>query len=173
VQPIAKLWRHLTVMWTGTEADVDSDPETDAFGELYDQMWAPMVRLANLLTGSELAAEDVVQDAFIAYHRHADSVQNPRAYVRMSVVNFARSSQRRRARERGFRPHLVTVTNITDIDETWASLRRLPPRQRAALVLRFYEDLSEADVAALLGCPAGTVKSLVHRGLKKMKETIR
>ena len=65
------------------------------------------------------------------------------------------------------------VTEVPELDETWDVLRRLPPRQRAAVVLRFYEDLSEAAIAELLGCRPGTVKSLIHRGLAKVEEALR
>jgi RNA polymerase sigma factor (sigma-70 family) len=61
---------------------------------------------------------------------------------------------------------------LPELDETWGVLRRLPDRQRMAVVLRFYEDLSEAEIAELLGCRPGTVKSLIHRGLAKVKKEI-
>jgi RNA polymerase sigma factor (sigma-70 family) len=114
-----------------------------------------------------------VQDAFLGYQRNAATVLNPDGYLRTAVVNLTRTSHRRRDRERHRRPDVVTVTHIPEIDETWAALRRLPQRQRAAVVLRFYEDLSEAEIARLLHCRPGTVKSLVHRGLARLKETVR
>ena len=61
------------------------------------------------------------------------------------------------------------VTHQPELDETWDLLRRLPDRQRAAIVLRFYEDLSEAEIARLLRCRPGTVKSLIHRGLARVR----
>lgn len=148
-------------------------PEREATEDVYRRLRPPLVRLANLLTGSETAAEDVVQDAFIGYQRNVGHVANPDGYLRTSVVNLARTTHRRLARERGRRSDAVTVTHIPEYDETWAALRRLPYRQRAALVLRFYEDMSEAAIADALGCRPGTVKSLIHRGLARLKETMR
>lgn len=141
--------------------------------EVYRRLRRDLLRLANLLTGSEAVAEDVVQDAFVGYQRNAGHVANPDGYLRTSVVNLARTTHRRSARERGRRVDAVTVTHIPDYDETWAVLRALPYRYRAALVLRFYEDMSEADIAEALGCRPGTVKSLIHRGLARVKEALR
>lgn len=145
----------------------------ETIDSVFRRLRPALLRLANLLTGSETSAEDVVQDAFLGYQRNAATVVNPDGYLRTSVVNLARTAHRRRAREHGYRSDVVTTTGMPEVDETWAALRRLPHRQRAALVLRFYEDLSEADTARLLGCRPGTVKSLVHRGLARLKETIR
>lgn len=147
--------------------------EREATEDVYRRLRPALLRLANLLTGSETAAEDVVQDAFIGYQRNAGHVSNVDGYLRTSVVNLARTTHRRLARERGRSTEVVTVTHIPDYDDTWAALRHLPYRQRAALVLRFYEDMSEADIAAALGCRPGTVKSLVHRGLARLKEAMR
>ncbi len=66
---------------------------------------------------------------------------------------------------------MTTVTvGMPEVDETWEALRRLPDRQRAAIVLRFYEDLPEAEIARVLGCRPGTVKSLIHRGLARVRK---
>ena len=140
---------------------------------VYRRLRPPLLRLANLLTGSEAVAEDVVQDAFVGYARHAERVENPDGYLRTSVVNLARSAGRRTGRARRLTPDRVTTTHIPEVDETWAALRGLPERQRAAIVLRFYEDLPFDDIGALLGCPAATARSLTHRGLAALKETLR
>jgi RNA polymerase sigma factor (sigma-70 family) len=140
--------------------------------DVYRRLRPPLLRLANLLTGSEQVAEDVVQDAFIGFARNAEHVDNPDGYLRSSVVNLCRSVHRRAARERG-RPHgRITVVNDPELDETWAALRSLPPRQRAALVLRFYEDLPFDEIADLLGCRPGTARSLTTRGLARLKEVL-
>ena len=147
--------------------------EREATEDVYRRLRPDLLRLANLLTGSETTAEDVVQDAFIGYQRNAAHVANPDGYLRTSVVNLARTTHRRSARERGRRSEAVTVTHIPEYDETWAVLRGLSYRHRAALVLRFYEDMSEADIAEALGCRPGTVKSLIHRGLARVEEALR
>ena len=146
-------------------------PATELEG-VYREQRPGLVRLANLLTGSEALAEDIVQDAFIGFARHADTVDNPHGYLRTSVVNLARTAHRRAARSERYRPDVVTVTHQREIDETWTALRALPRRQRAVLVLRFYEDLPFDEIGRLLGCPAATARSLAHRGLARLKEVL-
>jgi RNA polymerase sigma factor (sigma-70 family) len=123
-----------------------------------------MVRLAFALTGSRATAEDVVQDAFVRVHAKWSGVQHPPPYLRRAVVNACRSSRRRHARER--ERALATVEPSVELgaDELFDALERLPYRQRAAIALRFYEGLPDADVAEALDCRVGTVASLVHRG---------
>ena len=150
-------------------------PVTVSLDELYRTHYAPMVRLAHLITGSNEAAEDVVQEAFVRLHRSRsmDRAENPGAYLRTVVVNRCRSWQRHQVLERSRMPVGAPAASIpAEVDETLAALARLRPRQRTALVLRFYADLSEADIAAALGCRPGTVKSLISRGLAALKETI-
>lgn len=149
-------------------------PAGTGLAELYRAQYAPMVRLAHLITGSNEVAEDLVQEAFVRVHRNWARAHNPKAYLRTVVVNRCRSWQRRRVLERSLlraeRPPGVSLPG--EVDETLAALDRLRPRQRAALVLRFYADLPEAEIAAALGCRPGTVKSLISRGLAELKETI-
>jgi DNA-directed RNA polymerase specialized sigma24 family protein len=133
-----------------------------------------MVRLAHLLTGSVELAEDVVHDAFVSCSRHWSRVDLADAYVRRAVVNHAHSALRRAGRKRDKAARFGRVSPVTvgvpELDETWGVLRRLPDRQRMALVLRFYEDLPGAEIAELLGCRPGTVKSLIHRGLASVRK---
>jgi RNA polymerase sigma factor (sigma-70 family) len=149
------------------------------FDDVYRRNREPLLRLARLLTASETVAEDVVHDAFVGLARHIDRVDNPDGYLRTSVVNLTRTVHRRNGRERDKRMrveasrHHEVVTHQPELDETWDLLRRLPDRQRAALVLRFYEDLSEAEIARLLRCRPGTVKSLIHRGLARVRKDMR
>ncbi len=130
-----------------------------------------MVRLAALLVGSDAVAEELVQDAFVAVHRRWASVTNPGGYLRTSVVNACRSYQRRAALERRRRPQPAEPAHL-EADELWDALERLPAKQRAAIVLRYYQDASETDIAADLGVRPATVRSLVHRGLKKLRREI-
>ncbi len=144
--------------------------------DLYHREYQPMVRLARLLTGSLATAEELVQDAFIVLHQRADQIERPGGYLRKTVVNNCHNHLRRANVERR---KLQVVGGRADqpdlppeLDETWASLDRLKPRQRTALVLRFYEDLSVAEVAELMDVREGTVKSLVHRGLQNLKKEL-
>lgn len=142
-----------------------------SFIELYHECFGSMVRLAFALTGSKALAEDVVQDSFVRVHTHWSRVQHPKAYLRTSVVNACKSAHRRQARERARTLRVVEPVEL-GADELFDALERLPYRQRAAIVLRFYEGLPEADIAHLLGCRVGTVASLVHRGLAELRRVI-
>lgn len=149
---------------------VEARPATLA--DLHRQRYAPMVRLATLLIGSQAMAEEIVQDCFVRIYARFDGLEQPAAYLRQSVVNASRSAGRRITLERD-RAHLERpgVAQL-DADEMLDALDRLPERQRAALVLRFYQDMSEQEIAAALGCRPGTVKSLVHRGLARLREVL-
>lgn len=130
-----------------------------------------MVRLAYLVVGSEAVAEELVQDAFVAVHRHWGTIANPGGYLRTSVVNACRSHQRRTGLERRRQPRPAPPAEL-GADELWDALAQLPRNQRAALVLRYYEDAPEADIAAALGVRPTTVRSLVHRGLAQLRKEI-
>jgi DNA-directed RNA polymerase specialized sigma24 family protein len=107
-----------------------------------------LTRLATAITLDRDRAEDVVQDAFSGLHRNADRVSNPGGYLQRSVVNLSIKVQRRRRTASRYRPDPAPVSGIPEIDETWDAVRRLPPRQRAVVALRYWEDLSEAQIAA-------------------------
>jgi RNA polymerase sigma factor (sigma-70 family) len=167
-----------------------------SFVDLYLQSFAPMVRLARVLVDSPETAEDLVQDAFVHLHRRWGGVLDPRAYLHRSVVNACRSHHRRAWRERSRLPrspgdlrtdanrptadraHLDVVQGAAeqgradDADVLGAALATLAYRQRAALVLRYYADLPDAEIAIALGCRPGTVASLVHRGLERLREVV-
>ncbi len=148
---------------------------TRAFEAFYLENFSRLVGLALVLTGSKELAEDLVQDSFVRLHRHFDSVEAPDRYVRQIVVNACRSHFRRAGRERSKRPLLYVVDGVTDASssgELADVLLTLPYRQRAAIVLRFYSDLSEAEIAELLGCRPGTVGSLIHRGLERLRREL-
>jgi RNA polymerase sigma-70 factor (sigma-E family) len=147
------------------------EDEDGGFVALYRERYAPMVRLAYLLTGSEAIAEELVQDAFVAVHRSWDRAQNPSAYLRTAVVNACRSWGRRRSLEQLRQPRPAEPTTLV-ADEMWDVLQTLPPRQRAAIVLRFYEDLPDAEIATLLGCRVATVRTAVFRGLEKLRTEV-
>ena len=129
------------------------------------------MRLAALLTGSADSAPDLVQDCFVGLHGRWASVRQPLPYVRRSVVHASASHHRRVARARRQPPPEVRVS-VLGADELGDALAQLPARQRAAVVLRYYADLPDADIAAALRCRPGTVRSLIHRALSDLRRTI-
>jgi RNA polymerase sigma-70 factor (sigma-E family) len=137
---------------------------------------------AHVLTGDRQLAEDVVQTALaktaLAWPRIRRK-DRPEAYVRRAIVNTHLNAQRRRPWLE--RPHGVLLESIDlrqpeseldDRDEMWQALAELAPRQRAVLVLRYYEDLSEADIAEVLGCSRGTVKSQASKALAHLRQIV-
>ncbi|MBB5867214.1 RNA polymerase sigma factor (sigma-70 family) [Allocatelliglobosispora scoriae] len=150
--------------------DVDTaDPP--ALEQVYREQRIALTRLGYLLTGSRDLAEDIVQAAFASAAPRWDSIDRPLPYLRRAVVNMARDAYRRRARERGS-PAPEPVTHLPEVDEAWAHIRRLPDRQRAVVVLRYYEDLPLTEIAALLSRPAATVRSDLSRALKTLKKAL-
>jgi len=140
--------------------------------ELFRRSWADLVRLATFLTGSVPAAEDLVQDVFLRFGvRPAPLPDDPARYLRTSVVNACRSYHRRRLLEHRHRPGLPHP-GIDDPGELWDVLDRLTIRQRTAVVLRYYLDLPEDEIAAVLRCRPSTVRSLVRRGLARLREEL-
>jgi RNA polymerase sigma factor (sigma-70 family) len=139
---------------------------------LYRGRRQAMVRLARLLTGSAAIGEEVVQEAFLKMHQLAHRPENPEGYLRTTVVNLSRSHLRRLRLERRVSTRERVTFTDPERDETWEAVCRLPYRQRAVLALRFYEDLSEVDIATVLRCRPGTVKSSLHRGLSKLREEL-
>lgn len=157
-----------------TRRNLDVGPDFDPdFETFYLAQWSPMVRLAYLTLGSRELAEDVVQDAFARVHLRWGSVTQPQAYLRATVLNACRDDRRRAARYRRREPSLLDPEATHDQpDELWDALSRLAPRQRAALVLRYYEGLQEPEIAEALGVRRGTVKSLLHRAIHQLREEI-
>jgi len=137
------------------------------------------MRLAYLLTGDPSVAEDVVQDAFVRVFRHLLHLRSPDAldaYLKKTVVNLVNSRFRRLRIERAYMQRQVGMAqlhveapDIDDRDTLTAALMRLPPRQRTAIVLRFYEDLSERQAAEVMNCRPGTVKALTHQGMNSLR----
>ncbi|WP_020578601.1 SigE family RNA polymerase sigma factor [Actinopolymorpha alba] len=137
-----------------------------------------LVRTAYLLTGDRHDAEDLVQATltrtFLAWHRirERNAVD---AYVRRTMVNehtsWWRRAWRRTERSTADLPERPADSpiDLADRDEVWDLVRTLPPRQRAIVVLRFYEDLSPAEIAATLGCSVGTVASQTSRAIAALR----
>jgi RNA polymerase sigma-70 factor (sigma-E family) len=146
--------------------------DEDLFDDLYREQRDPLVRLAYLLTGSQPTAEDLVQDVFIRSRDRLADLDQPAAYLRRSVTNACWSWHRRRKREAEHgRERPAVVAGTYDI-EMWDALSRLAPRRRSVLVLRYYLDLPEAEVAAILGWRVGTVKSTAHRALADLRRML-
>jgi RNA polymerase sigma-70 factor (sigma-E family) len=141
------------------------------FGDFYAGHYAELVRLASLLSGSVDAAPDLVQDCFVGLHRRWTTVRDPLPYVRRSVVHACASHHRRAARIRRLPPPVDQVS-VLGADHLEDAVAKLPPRQHAAVVLRYYGDLSDADIAQALRCRPGTVRSLIHRALAELRKEI-
>jgi RNA polymerase sigma-70 factor (sigma-E family) len=146
------------------------------FASEYRRLFA----LGLLLTGEAVQAEELAQDALVRTFRRwalAGRPKDPPSYARRVLVNRHRSLLRRAVVEAR---QLVRLGGDAepggdhgeDAMVLWAALRRLPPRQRAVVVLRYYEDLSEPEVARLLRLPLGTVKSLGRRGLARLRSRL-
>ncbi len=151
---------------------------------LYAAHWRSLVRLAVLLVDDVPTAEDTVQDAFISLYRNQARLRAPEAalaYLRQAVVNGCRSRLRHRAVVRKTVPVVADDSTGAQQDafdavgvdtEMIAALRTLPPRMQEVLVLRYWSDLSEAQIAHTLGISTGSVKSTAHRGLEKLRSTL-
>lgn len=163
-------------------AERGTEPE-GRLTELYSRHVPQTIGLAYLLTGDRGEAEDLVHEAFVRVVERLHHLRVPDAfdaYLRRAVVNLHTSRLRRRRVERaylereGSRPTPATVMpDVGQRDELWRSLLRLPPRQRAAIVLRYYEDLSERDTGEVLRCSTAAVKSLTARALETLRVEIR
>ena len=164
-----------------THAGLDAD---GAVEQLYAAHWRQLVRLSVLLVRDVGTAEEIVQDAFVAMHGRWSRLREPDkalAYLRQSVVNRSRSAlrhrkvvQRHAAREEG----LAATTSPGADEHSLESARRaavldamraLPERQREVLALRYYLDLSEAEIATTLGISQGSVKSHASRGAAALR----
>jgi RNA polymerase sigma-70 factor (sigma-E family) len=166
-----------------TQVKDETEIRGGRLAQLYLTHAEDAVRLAYLLTGDRALAEDLVQDAFVRLAGRLVHLRDQSAfpaYLRRTVVNLANSHYRRKRVERAYlKREQRAVQPDPQLDDVgqreylWAALQRLSGRQRAAIVLRFYEDLSEQRVAEILRCRPGTVKSLVSRGLETLRQEIR
>jgi RNA polymerase sigma-70 factor (sigma-E family) len=160
-----------------------AEAERDRGGRLEDlyRAHAPeAVRLAYLLTGDRPLAQDLTQDAFVKVLGRFQDLRNRDAfwwYLRRTIVNLSRSYFRRRQVERAYLgrqqpPEVVAGPDVGERERMRRALLKLRPEQRAAVVLRYYEDMTEADTAEILGRPLGTVKSMVSRGIDTLREEL-
>lgn len=161
----------------GTMARSAAGAESDEVPlvELYRTHYRSLVRLAALLLDDVGTSEEVVQDAYIRMHGAWRRIKDPEKalpYLRTTVVNLARSRMRRRQVAEKHAPRPMPdmpsaeygAITAAERDAVVAALRALPDKQREAVVLRFYGDLTEAEIAATMGVSVGAVKSHLHRG---------
>jgi RNA polymerase sigma-70 factor (sigma-E family) len=159
----------------------DARPDTDelSFDAWVEARVAALLRFAYLVTGSQHAAEDAVQTALTKACEKWSRVRrttDPDAYVRRMVVNAHVSSWRRTGKRelsvaevRPARAGADLADAVARGDAVWRVCTGLPRQQRAAVVLRFYEDLEYAEIAAVLGCTEATARSHVHRALTSLR----
>ena len=153
--------------------------------DLYAAHWHALVRLAYLMVHDITLAEDIVQDALVTVHQRWSSLRDPHAalgYVRRTVVNSSRSALRhqnvvdryaRRAdQDRVAESAEQTAIDHADHDEMLRALGQLSDKQREVLILRYYGDLSEAEIADALGISRGAVKTHAHRGLAHLRSVV-
>jgi RNA polymerase sigma-70 factor (sigma-E family) len=182
-------------MAEGQEVEIDSDGRTWAadrvLTDLYAAHWHSLVRLSWLLVGDQQLAEETVQDAFVAMHSRWSRLRKQDlalAYLRRSVVNSSRSVLRHRTVERRYLSSETSARTAHGTTEEpsaehhalsraggatlLAALGRLPRRQREVLILRYYLDLSEAQIAKALGVSTGSVKTHSHRGLTALRSDV-
>lgn len=155
---------------------------TPDLAELYAEHYRSLVKLASVYVDDPETAEEVTQDAFVKIlgGNYRIEAGKEAAYLRSAVLNGARSTLRKRKVRRAHKPEppgLVAAAEIggvqsTEHDRIIAALRTLPERQAAVLVLRYYLDLSEAQIAETLDIAAGSVKSHNHRGLAKLAKIL-
>jgi RNA polymerase sigma-70 factor (sigma-E family) len=149
------------------------------YAEFYTSAWPRLFRLTYAISGDVGRAEDAVQSAlakaYASWHR-VSTARHPEAYVRKMAVNEVLGVRRRswwKSEQSGHVPDVEVADSaeqeLVDRAELWAGLLTLAPRQRAVLVLRYYEDLSEQQIAEVLGCSRGTVKSQASNALDTLR----
>jgi RNA polymerase sigma factor (sigma-70 family) len=144
------------------------------FEELYRSRYQASIRLAWLLTHSSQAAEDAVQEAFLALYRRFEEVDHPAAYLDRSIIFQCRSWVRRERIRRQRTESAVERWGETPLADSQliAAVHRLPYRQRVVIVTRYWGDWTEAEIARALGCRPGTVKSLTSRALAQLRKEV-
>jgi RNA polymerase sigma factor (sigma-70 family) len=151
------------------------DPSFDAF---FRANVGAMVRLARLITGSASAGEEITQDAFATIYNRWASLEEPVGYLRTSVVNRSRSYLRhegvvsRSGARIGLTPEAVEDVYPSGDGLLLKALDRLNERQRAAVILKFWADLPEKEIAEILQCRPGTVKSMLSRALADLRKVV-
>jgi RNA polymerase sigma factor (sigma-70 family) len=147
----------------------------DAFAAFYRAEHDGQVRRAFLLVGSSEVANDVVHDAFLAVYRRWGDIDEPGPYLNRAVLNGCRDVGRRRSRDARVLPRLAAAADGGPAeagDPLDDALGALPFNQRAAVVLRYYGQLTVAEIADALGCPRGSVGPWIHRALETLRRAL-
>jgi RNA polymerase sigma factor (sigma-70 family) len=167
--------------------DAGASARSELVDVVFRRHYAALLRLAVVMVGDRGAAEDAVQDAFVALHRNLAKLRDPHAaeaYVRSAVLNRCRSWVRRQATQRAKRPLLLvqrgapprgpedTTVARDEVGSLVAEMRTLPRRQREVLACRYVLELSVAETAELLDISDGSVKTHTHRGLQALQQRI-
>jgi RNA polymerase sigma-70 factor, ECF subfamily len=169
------------MMERSDEIAMTSSLSSRRLAELYERHVGRAVALATLVGGDADAAEDIAHEAFIRTAGRLSGLRDPSAfdgYLRRTVVNLCRARARRASIERRYLRWLVQRegesphSRTEDQDVLWRALRDLPHRQRAAVVLRYFEDLSEEQAADALRCSPRAVNALVSRAMAALRERI-
>jgi RNA polymerase sigma-70 factor (sigma-E family) len=154
-----------------------SQSRLDRLGEWFAAEYVPLLRFAYFLTGDTGAAEDLVHDAFVKLYRADRHIEGSgfRAYARRTIVNlhrsrFRRSGAERRALTASVSSHVLNSPEPTD--HVWRAILALPKGQRACVALRYYEELSEQEIAGTLGVSTGTVKKQMHRAMNALRSAL-
>ena len=162
-------------MTTTSEAAVAGPDRSCTFEAFYRERYRDAIRLAFVITGDPDSAEDLAQETLLRVRPRFDSLRDPWPYTRAAIVNASRSHLRSRRRER---TRLALVASEAPVAvglhaaELLDAIDRLPFRQKIVIVLRYYEDLPEREIADALGCRPGTVKSLASRALAALSQEI-
>lgn len=144
-----------------------------SFEEFFREAWPGAVRLAGLLTQDRAVGEEIAQEAFAQMYRTWGRAERPHAYLRTTLVNSCHNWRRHLQVRQAKQPLLASpASSGLGADELADAVAALPFRQRAVIVLRYYADLSEAEIAEALGCRNGTVKSLASRALARLEKEI-
>jgi RNA polymerase sigma-70 factor (sigma-E family) len=168
-------------LWPG-DGLAAMDELTSKLTDLYQEHYRQLLRIAVLLVDDRASAEDIVQDAYVRVFDSRARLRDPDkalSFLRQTVLNRARSLLRRRRVARKYQPRLAAKDVQPDNTERGVqrafladALAKLPRRQREAVVLRYYADLSEARTAELMGCSQGAVKSYCSRGVARLSDLL-
>jgi RNA polymerase sigma factor (sigma-70 family) len=144
------------------------------FEAVFEESRSRVVHTAFLIVGSLAVAEEIAQEAFLRLLAHFDEVENPGGFLRTTAVRLCLTQRSRAATERSLlaRTAASTPTGEPEIDSTWDALATLRPERRAAIVLRFYEDLGYDAIAQAMGCRTATARTRVHRGLADLRKDL-
>jgi RNA polymerase sigma factor (sigma-70 family) len=160
---------------------VDQIAETSAGGldgATFEAVFAAsrtrVVHTAFLIVGSLAVAEEIAQEAFVRLLQNFDAVKNPGGFLRTTVVRLCLTWRTRAAKERSLLAgtDVATPTGEPEVDSTWDALAILRPERRAAIVLRFYDDLSYDEIATVMGGRTSTARTRVHRGLADLRKEL-